>query len=60
MIELPRLDRYFVKKSDKAAMSVMMKLCKNMKPGDVIAVTDDEFEALRHSIIIVADEQLPP
>ncbi len=53
MKELSKMDKYFVKKSDKAAMSVMMKLCKNSRPGAVICVTDEEFKALRESVIVL-------
>ena len=55
MRELPKIDRYFVKRSDAAAWSVMKKMCKNYRPGAVIPVTDEEFTALRKSVIIITD-----
>ena len=51
MAELNKKDIYIVKKDDKAANSLMMKLAKNFKPGAVIFVTDDEFECLNKSVI---------
>jgi len=51
MPELDKKDVFIVDKSNKAAKSLMMKLCKDCKPGAVIFVTDEEFAALKTGVI---------
>lgn len=48
---LEKKDCFIVRKQDKAARELMIKLCKNAKPGSVIFVSDDEFNSLKDSVI---------
>jgi len=50
MREIPKKD-IFIVRADTEAMSLMMKICKNPRPGAVICVTDKEFAALKDDVI---------
>jgi hypothetical protein len=54
--ELYRKAVYVVDISNRAAWSVMMKLAEDCRPGCVIPVTAEEFDALKDGIIVL----LPP
>ena len=56
MSELPKKDVYIVNQDDKAAKSLMIKLCEQAKPGAVIFVTEEEFECLNGSVVRIASE----
>lgn len=49
--EAPKMDVYVVDQSNPAAMSLVRKLCGNFKAGAVILVTEEEHEALKHSVM---------
>jgi len=51
MPELQKKDCFIVDESNKAAKSLMIKLCENVKPGVVIFVTREEFDCLKESVI---------
>lgn len=51
MPELEKKDCFIVRQEDKAAKELMIKLCRNAKPGSVIFVTDKEFNCLKDSVI---------
>ena len=54
--ELHKKAIYVVDRDNEAAWSVMRKIADNCKPGAVIPVTAEEFEALRDGVMVV----IPP
>lgn len=44
---------YAVNRNDEAAWNCMMKIIKNPKPGAVIPLTQEEFDALKESVLVL-------
>lgn len=47
---------YAINRDDDAAWSCMMKIIKNPRPGAIIPLTQEEFDALKESVLVL---QLP-